>query len=137
MDNADALIAALISERELSAADMVHAERAGKLQAQIAMLERLLEDSSLRPTVRVAICQQITTASNSLHKHLHELRQSQKRAERLSASPTPPSSQVSGSGAQRAGRPTLASVRAAARERHAARRDARAASTITDLRAEA
>jgi hypothetical protein len=68
-------------------AEIVHAETAGKLQDQINQLQTLLEDPSLRPTTRVAVAAQMTTATNSLQKHLHEIRQGTKRLERLQAGP--------------------------------------------------
>ena len=76
----DALVADLMAERPLLAAEIAHAEAAGKLQDQINQFQTLLEDPTLRPAIRVAIAQQMTRATNSLQKHLHELRQGAKRA---------------------------------------------------------
>jgi hypothetical protein len=123
MEDADAFIASLLAERQLSAAEMVHAERAGKLKAHIVMLEELLKDPSLSPNTRVAISQQITRASNSLHKHLHELRQAQKRMDRQAAArpgppaPAPDDAERAWTGAPP--RPTLANAVASSRARTA------------------
>jgi hypothetical protein len=78
-----------MAERPLSAAEIAHAEAAGKLQDQINQFQMLLEDSSLRPAMRVAIAQQMTRAANAQHKHLHEIRQGSKRLERAATAGSP------------------------------------------------
>jgi hypothetical protein len=124
MDAGDAFIASLLAERgELSAEEMVHAERVGQLQANLRGLEDLLADPSLSVPNRVAVSKQVTRVTNAIHRHMHELRQAQKRVDRQAAArPGPPA--PAPDDAERAwqggsDRPRLMDVVASSRERTA------------------
>jgi hypothetical protein len=86
MDTVDnAFIASLLAERELSPAEMVHAEQVGKLQKDLRILENLSADPTLSAANRIAVSKQMTRVTNAIHKHMHELRQGVKRVEREEA----------------------------------------------------